>query len=175
MSLVVNLYYQCDTLITSVRSLNAMQSMKTSGHWNVFCLSDPLWGESTAQSALCKGKAQRATHVELECFFNVILLNKQCGCRWIETPWCDVTVMFWKLTWCFILLQSWGARGRDLGSFWSTGTKTNSQNAEGSKYTFLCSHVSLNYIFIPNYIWLCEPDQCHIWPESLMIKSTICK
>ena len=70
--------------------------IKTTWHGNIFCLTGPLWGESTSHelNPLMKGPLMWSFDV----FFDGCLnnrFNKQWSCRWFETLWCfyDVSVM----------------------------------------------------------------------------------
>ena len=64
-------------------------------HGNTFCITGPLWGESTGRwwNLITKGQLYGAW------YFLVVslnrLLNKQSSCWCFEMPWhsCDVTVM----------------------------------------------------------------------------------
>ena len=79
--------------------------MMIAWHGNIFCITGPLWGESTGHRwiPLTKGQWYRKRPIIRNCivFFAVSLLNnllnKQFSCWWSEIQWhlCDITVMIY--------------------------------------------------------------------------------
>ena len=76
-------------------------SMMTSSHWNIFCITGPLWRETSSPSQRPRNLLD-VRNVEFGAFFVVnlyMLLNKQLICLSLEMPWqsCNITVMSLQL------------------------------------------------------------------------------
>ena len=74
--------------------------MRALWHRKYFCITDPLWGESTGH----KGSVMRSFNVFVVVSMNK-MLNKQLSGRWFETPWhsSEVNVMLCERMWVRII------------------------------------------------------------------------
>ena len=80
---------------TTLLTMQGIHYMTTSWNGNAFCITGPLWGESTDHRRIT---SQRASNADIRYFLDVRpskLLIKQSHGRLFETPWrsSDITVM----------------------------------------------------------------------------------
>ena len=130
--------------------------MMTSWYGNTFCITGPLWGEST--SCHSPFTSQWASNAELWCYV-LVSLNKmsrrQLRRLWFEIPWCscDDAIKIYQCEWehtIRLFLHFWATMHR-RHLLWQPSTHFNNQ----SQTTLIAKSVC--------YIWItgCPVINCY--------------